>query len=473
MSLSKQQIVGIGSGCAFLLVAGLLGYMLYDAAAERAKVEVGDEETGDPGLETAKEAFMAYNRAPVFPSQGSIDAVKSNAAQYVAWYADARALAARGDYAEPAVPEDNSAFKDRLKEEVDRLAKLPGGVEGHIAGGDCRFGFEKYLGENGILPDQKDVPLLARQLASISRAVDIFAEAGVFEVQSVQRPDVKAASDDRSEKKSKGNAKGAKEGFMGYPLSEESAAAKKSMEAVFQAMLNADFGPISQTLPATWMTSLSDSAAVFAKMSNDEEWNAVRDVIEQSGRLLVSKKGLLAELVATNRLHRSDLDGARCIAANWGERLIGISRAASREAVANGKLAEILMSPSERTGATSAVLRFPMPKIDACQKTRNTVEVSVSDWRTIPPPLVKVFGKGPNLFRKTDNKMVLSAMIPAFKDHTSWKSLAASEMSREERKRSMLTAIRSFSDTLKKAMSCTDQDSLKATLEEIDFSLLL
>ena len=210
MSLSKQQIAGIGSGCAFLLVAGLLGYMLYDAASERAKVETGDEETGEPGLESAKDAFMTYNRAPVFPSQGSIDAAKSNAAQYVAWYAGARQLAARGDYAEPAVPEDNSAFKDRLKEEVDRMGKLPGGVEGHIAGGECRFGFEKYLGENGILPDQKDVPLLARQLTSISRAVDIFAEAGVFEVQSVQRPDAKAATDDREERKPKGNAKGAK-----------------------------------------------------------------------------------------------------------------------------------------------------------------------------------------------------------------------------------------------------------------------
>lgn len=210
MSLSKQQIAGIGSGCAFLLVAGLLGYMLYDAASERAKVETGDEETGEPGLESAKESFMAYNRAPVFPSQESIDAVKSNAAQYVAWYAGARALAARGDYAEPAVPEDNSAFKDRLKEEVDRMGKLPGGVDGHIAGAECRFGFEKYLGENGILPDQKDVPLLARQLASISRAVDLFAEAGVFEVQSVQRPDVKAADSDSEERKPKGNAKGAK-----------------------------------------------------------------------------------------------------------------------------------------------------------------------------------------------------------------------------------------------------------------------
>ena len=69
--------------------------------------------------------------------------------------------------------------------------------------------------------------------------------------------------------------------------------------------------------------------------------------------------------------------------------------------------------------------------------------------------------------------MVLSPMIPAFKDHTSWKSLAASEMSRAERKRSLLTVIRSFSDTLKKAMDCADKDSLKATLEEMDFSLLL
>ena len=210
MSLSKQQIVGIGSGCAFLLVAGLLGYMLYDAVSERAKVETGDAETSEPGLDSAKDTFMAYNRAPVFPSQGSIDAVKSNAAQYASWYAGTRELAARGDYAEPAEPEDNSAFKDRLKVEVDRMGKLPGGVDGHIANAECRFGFEKYLGENGELPKQEDVPLLARQLASISRAVDIFAEAGVFEVQSIQRPDVKPVADDSEERKPNHKAQGSK-----------------------------------------------------------------------------------------------------------------------------------------------------------------------------------------------------------------------------------------------------------------------
>ena len=212
MSLSKQQMVGIGCGCAFLVVAGLLGYMLFDAASERSKVEIGDEESGDPGLESAKETFMGYNRAPVFPSQESIDAVKSNAAQYAAWYADTRKFAAQGDYVEPAVPEDNSAFKDRLKVEVDRMGRLPGGVEGHIASAECRFGFEKYLGENGILPDQNDVPLLARQLASISRAVNIFAEAGVYEVQSIARPEPQKARDDEDrDRKPKAKAKGGKD----------------------------------------------------------------------------------------------------------------------------------------------------------------------------------------------------------------------------------------------------------------------
>ena len=210
MSLSKQQMVGIGCGCAFMVVAGILGYMLFDASSERTKLETGDEETGDPGLEEAKSAFMGYNRAPVFPSQSSIDSVKSNEASYAAWYADTRALAARGDYAEPASPEDNSAFKERLKIEVDRMGKLPGGVDGHIAANECRFGFEKYLGENGELPKQEDVPFLARELASISRAVHIFAEAGVFEVQSVTRPDPPKA-EDRDEQKPKGKAKKGKD----------------------------------------------------------------------------------------------------------------------------------------------------------------------------------------------------------------------------------------------------------------------
>ena len=49
MSLSKKQIVGIGCGCAFLAVTGLLGYMFYDAYSARSAVEQGGETTNEEG----------------------------------------------------------------------------------------------------------------------------------------------------------------------------------------------------------------------------------------------------------------------------------------------------------------------------------------------------------------------------------------------------------------------------------------
>lgn len=208
MSLSKQQMIGVGCGCAFLAVAGFLGYLLFDAASARSKVETGDEESGDPGLEEAKAAFVQYNQAPIFPSDASIRSVESNKNQYVAWRTAALALAARGDCPPPAA-EEPSVFKQRLQAEVRRMGELPGGVNGRIATPGCLFGFEQYLGENGMLPPSAAVPRLAEQLAAIVRVVDIFATSGVFEVKSVQRiePKEKAGKDDEEKKPSKQKGK--------------------------------------------------------------------------------------------------------------------------------------------------------------------------------------------------------------------------------------------------------------------------
>jgi len=209
MSLSKQQMIGVGCGCAFLAVAGFLGYMLFDAASARSKVEIGDEESGDPGLEEAKATFIQYNQAPIFPSDGSIRSVESNKNQYVAWRTAALELAAKGDCPPPAA-EEPSVFKQRLQAEVRRMGDLPGGVNGHIAAPACLFGFEQYLGENGILPPSAAVPRLSEQLAAIVRVVDIFATSGVFEVKSVQRIEAKddADKDDDARKASKPKGKG-------------------------------------------------------------------------------------------------------------------------------------------------------------------------------------------------------------------------------------------------------------------------
>ena len=178
MAMSKGKMLAGVAGGIFVVAAGVLGYLLYDAYATRVETE--------QELEDEISAFRRYNNAPVFPSRKSIAAVASNRADYAAWLGVANAFAARGDKSFPK-DETPASFKQRLSEEVRRLASLPGGVDGHLAASGFLFGFEKYLGESAVLPDSADVPRLAVQLDTIARFADMFAKAGVLEVREIKR----------------------------------------------------------------------------------------------------------------------------------------------------------------------------------------------------------------------------------------------------------------------------------------------
>ena len=79
------------------------------------------------------------------------------------------------------------------------MAALAGGVEGKIAAPAFLFGFEQYLGEGGVLPQEQDVPRLAVQLDTITQVVDMFAEVGVLEVKAIRRIEQKAASEEEDD----------------------------------------------------------------------------------------------------------------------------------------------------------------------------------------------------------------------------------------------------------------------------------
>lgn len=198
MSLSKQQMIGaIGAGL-FVVLAGGMGYMLWDAMSQRMEAE---EELSDQ-----MDAFKRYNAAAVFPSKKSIADVQSNKVSYVNWQKVALDMASRGD--KVLAPETPPIFKQRLQAEVRRMSALPGGVEGKICAPTFLFGFEQYLGEGGVLPSQDDVGRLAMQLDFITHTVDMFAEAGILEVQSVQRiAPPKVEEPEQSAPKKKGKKK--------------------------------------------------------------------------------------------------------------------------------------------------------------------------------------------------------------------------------------------------------------------------
>ena len=181
MNPDKVKMMGFIALGVWVLLAGGLGYLAYDAVSSRIEAE----ET----LEEENAAFRRFNEAPVFPSAVSIDSVKSNEMAWGAWYDAAFALAGRGDRDLPT--ETPPVFKQRLQSTVRRLQSLPGETEGRLSAPTFFFGFEKYLGETDALPQPDDIPTLAAQLDFIEHFAEVLAEAGVREVKSLVRVDPK------------------------------------------------------------------------------------------------------------------------------------------------------------------------------------------------------------------------------------------------------------------------------------------
>ena len=177
MNPEKIKMVGYVSLGVWVLLAGGLGYMAYDASSSRTEAE----ET----LQSENDAFNRFNSAPVFPSAASIASVKSNEMAWSVWYDTAFSLAGRGDRELPT--ETPPVFKQRLQSTVRRLQSLGGEASGKLSQQTFFFGFEKFLGETDALPQSDEIPLLAAQLDFIENFAEMLAEAGVMEVKSLVR----------------------------------------------------------------------------------------------------------------------------------------------------------------------------------------------------------------------------------------------------------------------------------------------
>jgi len=182
MNPDKMKKIGYAALGVWVVLAGGLGYLVYDAVSSRSEAE--------EKLEEENNAFRRFNDAPVFPSQASIDSVKSNEIAWGVWYDAAFSLAGRGDKEIPM--ETPPVFKQRLQSTVRRLQALPGEVDGKLSSQTFFFGFDKYLGETDALPQADDIPTLEMQLDFIESFAELLAESGIKEVKALSRVEPKA-----------------------------------------------------------------------------------------------------------------------------------------------------------------------------------------------------------------------------------------------------------------------------------------
>ena len=211
MGMTKQQKIGVCLGGAFGLCVLALGWFFYSAYADHQAALDGDEEEGTKGLNAAKEENNRYYaQSNPFPSAGAIASVKSNEAAYAAWKTGSIKLASKGDCPPSPPGLAPTVFKNTLYEQVTKMQKLPGGVVGRICASTFQFGFDKYLGEAGGTPEQKDIPKLHAQLATITNVVDLFAKSGVLEVRAFERLESQEEAEDGNARNAKGRNKGGK-----------------------------------------------------------------------------------------------------------------------------------------------------------------------------------------------------------------------------------------------------------------------
>ena len=175
MNPEKIKMIGYVSLGLWVVLAGGLGYLAYDASSSRTEAEAT--------LDEENSAFNRFNSAPVFPSATSIASVKSNEMAWSIWYDTAFSLAHRGDKDIPL--ETPPVFKQRLQSTVRRLQALNGEVSGKLSQPTFYFGFDKFLGETDALPQSAEIPVLAAQLDFIEGFAEMLAEAGVMEVKSL------------------------------------------------------------------------------------------------------------------------------------------------------------------------------------------------------------------------------------------------------------------------------------------------
>ena len=254
---------------------------------------------------------------------------------------------------------------------------------------------------------------------------------------------------------------GPEQGFHGYPESEKIRDTKAAASALLGLLLNAETEPFLASLPPSWVTSVSEAAAIIAAKIDDESWNSVQGILHQAGVLLVRKAPLFVEWTFANKNDLPDIplsqEELRSLFKNWGHRLLGIARAATRDAIAAGRLPEALRAPKEfLDGKPERGLTLTIPEIVARRSNDETVEVSI--------PSLNIFGEEEASFCDLEGKMVHAGWLDLFKNCTSWKKYTDEVLSGTKAKDLRID----LSVILSMASAILDKIAHAESLEELD-----
>lgn len=182
--MNKSKVILAATGGVIGVAVLAMAFFVWSAYSAKTAALEGDEEEGTDGLEAVVESAKKLSRDKVYPCAESVKVVQSNEMQLVAWKDEAFKLASRGD--RPVKRTTPAQFKADMVGEAQRLAALPGQVQGRIAKPDFAFGpFKEYISE-GKMPSEAKLAELQRQWDDIVLIVETLSKCGVAELVDIQ-----------------------------------------------------------------------------------------------------------------------------------------------------------------------------------------------------------------------------------------------------------------------------------------------
>lgn len=171
--MDKQKLTAIVGGSVVGVIALVVLWTLISAMS---RVSEAKEQLAD-----AENQLQTIYRSKMFPSATNQAIVVSDDLRIQEWLGAVSNRLHKGD-----IEVQTWLTPSSLKQEMIKIVKDP--LIAPMLGDKPSIGFDDYMGASSAMAKESDVPGLGRQLEYVRRLLTLCAEAGVTQVEKVERP---------------------------------------------------------------------------------------------------------------------------------------------------------------------------------------------------------------------------------------------------------------------------------------------
>jgi hypothetical protein len=181
--MKRKKIMGLAVGAVVALFCAWSVWRLVS--------ELSDAAAAERQRDAARGQLEGIFQLKPFPSDTNRLQVAADRERMTRWLGEMSNLMVETNASAALSP---SLFMQNLQRDMRELATLPSVTGAKLVPDGFAFGFDRYLGAEGRMPEPEDVPQLSRQLKMVDRLCRELAAAGIIGLTAIRREEFEAGT---------------------------------------------------------------------------------------------------------------------------------------------------------------------------------------------------------------------------------------------------------------------------------------